>query len=107
MPVLRVHKTSVLRALSRRVFYPDLVRHGGFKQALNAALGEIRSSLRVVPEADWAVEYARVESGRRFSQLYVAAQFRTFLFDCWDRDACLAKGTTWSLMRVAQTVDGG
>jgi uncharacterized protein DUF6193 len=35
----------------------------------------------------------------------VAAQFRTFLFDCWDRDACLAKGTTWSLTRVAQTVD--
>jgi hypothetical protein len=88
-------------------FYPDLVAAGGLAQALQAALREIGSPL-TVSELDKGVRfvaYARVESGSRFSQVYIAAQERLFLFDFWARGVVLANGQTPHLVDMAQAIN--
>jgi hypothetical protein len=87
--------------------YPDLVEQGGLANGLRAALREIGSDLPV-SELDKSVRfvvYARVESGSRFSQIYVGAQTRIFTFDFWNRGACLAHAATPEILQVAQSID--
>ena len=87
--------------------YPDLVAAGGLCNALQAALTAAGSGLRVSgldPAVNFVV-YARVESGPRFSQVYIAAQERLFLFDFWSRGVMLAQGGTPDLAGVAGAID--
>jgi hypothetical protein len=87
--------------------YPDLIAAGGLAKALQAALRQIGSTL-TVSELDPGVNfvvYSRVESGRRFSQIYIAAQQRLFLFDFWRRGVMLAQGQTPDLSEVARVLD--
>jgi hypothetical protein len=88
-------------------FYPDVVAHGGLANAVGAALREIGSPLPAT-ELDKAVRfvaYARVESGKRLSQIYMAAQERLFMFDFWSRGVDLAKGKTKDLIEMARAID--
>src|SRR5262245_3038689 len=87
--------------------YPDLVKHGGLANAIRAAFREIRSSLSA-SELDKAIRfvaYARVELGDRFSQIYIAAQSRLFLFDFWSRGVNLANGETPDILEMVQAID--
>jgi Family of unknown function (DUF6193) len=87
--------------------YPDLFAAGGLVSVLQDALRSIGSSL-TAGGLDTAVNfavYACVESGSRQSQVYIAAEQRLFLFDCWSRGVCLAHGSTPSLTDLARAID--
>lgn len=87
--------------------YPDLLALGGLTNALQSALREIGSSL-IISELDKDLNflvYARVELGGRFSQVYIAAQERLFIFDFWARGAMLAQGQTPHLAEMARALD--
>ena len=87
--------------------YPDLIEHDGLANAVQAALCMIGSSLSV-SEPDKSVSfvvYARVESGHRFSQIYIGAKTRIFSFDFWNRGVCLAHGATPEIMEMAIALD--
>ena len=85
--------------------YPDLVEQGGLANALRAALREIGSGLPVSELDVRFVVYARIESGTRFSQIYIGAQERLFSFDFWNRGVCLANGTTPEILAAARSID--
>jgi hypothetical protein len=87
--------------------YPDLIALGGLANALQSALREIGSAL-TVSELDKRINfvvYARVESGSRSSQVYIAAKERLFLFDFWARGVMLAQGRTPQLAEMARAID--
>ncbi len=92
--------------------YPDLVAAGGLGSALQRALVKIGSDLRA-RELDKAIKarsvnmfvHAKVESGSRFSQVYVAAAARLFLFDFWSRGVMLAQGRTPKLVDMARAIN--
>jgi hypothetical protein len=87
--------------------YPDLIKQGGLANALGAALRQIGSYLSV-SESDTAVRfivYARVESGPRFSQVFIGAETRMFSFDFWNRGVCLAHGATPEILDMARSID--
>ena len=73
----------------------------------NPALREVGSSL-AVSEVDKGLDflvYARVELGSRLSQVYIAAEKRLFLFDCWARGVMLAKGRIPHLAEMTRAID--
>ena len=87
--------------------YPDLIAGGGLASALQSALREIGSVL-TVSELDKGINfvvYARVESWPRFSQVYIAAEERLFLFDFWARGVLLAQGQNGLLSEAAGAID--
>jgi Family of unknown function (DUF6193) len=87
--------------------YPDLVEQGGLADALQAALNKIGSSLSV-SELDKSVPFvvhARIESGYRFSQIYIGAKTRMFSFDFWDRGVYLAHGATPEILEMTRSID--
>jgi hypothetical protein len=87
--------------------YPDLIALGGLANALQSALREIGSTLPVSEldkDLNLAV-YARVESGSRFSQVYIAAKERLFILDFWARGVMLAQGQTPLLDEMARAID--
>lgn len=87
--------------------YPDVIAAGGLSNALQSALEKIGSTL-VVKELDKRynfVAYARVEGRACFSQVYIAADERCFLFDFWKKGVCLAHGRTPDLGVMSQAID--
>ena len=87
--------------------YPDLIEQGGLANAVQAALRRIGSSLSV-SELDKSIPfivYARVESGHRFSQIYIGAKTRSFSFDFWNRGVSLAHGATPEILDMASSID--
>ncbi len=88
-------------------YYPDLDAAGGLATALQGALRSIGSPLTSAgldPAVKFVV-YARVEFGSRFSQIYIAAEERLFLFDGWNRGVCLLRGVTPTLVDLARVID--
>src|SRR5579859_7529975 len=87
--------------------YPDLVSAGGLGSALQAALHTLGSRLTVTgldPDVKFVV-YARVESGHRFSQIYIGAEERLFMFDLWNRGVMLADAATPDLVEAVRAID--
>jgi len=86
--------------------YPDPIEQGGLANALQAAMCKVGSSL-CVSELDKSVPvvYARVESGERFSQIYIGAKTRMFSFDFWNRGVSLAHGATPEIQDMARAID--
>jgi hypothetical protein len=88
-------------------FYADLVALGGLANALQSAFREIGSSL-TVSALDKSIDFlafASVKLGSRFSQVYIAALERLFLFDFWARGVMLAQGQTPHLTEMARAID--
>jgi hypothetical protein len=86
--------------------YPDLTAAGGLTSALQSTLIAVGSPLTVSaldPAVNFVV-YARVESGPRFSQIYIAVKERLFLFDFWSRGVMLAQGQTPDLGDTARAI---
>lgn len=88
--------------------YPDVIRAGALKVALQAALRDLGSALIVVDMTNSGarnfVAYARVEEGARFSQIYMAAKERLFLFDFWDKGVMLANARSAELATTASAI---
>ncbi len=86
--------------------YPDLIQQGGLANALRVALREIGSPLSVseLDKSVTCVVYARVESGPRFSQVYIGAKTRMFCFDFWNRGVCFAHGATPEILETARSI---
>lgn len=90
-----------------QTLYPDLIRAGGLTKALQSALTDVGSPLVVSSSAMFGgfPAYARVEAKPRFSQVYIAAEERLFLFDFWAHGVMLAKGQTANLSEMARAID--
>jgi hypothetical protein len=90
-----------------RQLYLDVVAAGGLGNALQAALAEVGSRLQTseLNKAINFVVYARVELHPRFSQVYIGAKERLFIFDCWSRGVMLAQGSTPCLDELARAID--
>jgi Family of unknown function (DUF6193) len=74
--------------------YPDVAAAGGLGGAITDELKRLDSeSLFSITERDGPA-YARVERGRRFSQIMLAEQYRAFHIDLWDRG--LPYGSGWA-----------
>ncbi|MCL4295874.1 MAG: hypothetical protein KJ077_09115 [Anaerolineae bacterium] len=86
-------------------FYPDLVAAGGLPLALKNALDGFGQILPVNTVTDVNfIPYARAEEGSRFSQVYIAAGKRLFLFDFWSQGVVFAHGESNNLSDVAQAI---
>jgi hypothetical protein len=88
--------------------YPELGKHNGsLAQALDAELLGIGSTLRATTVGPLSahIVHARVEYSARFSQVFLAAKERLFMFDAWCRGVCLGNGSTPDLALAAQAID--
>ena len=87
--------------------YPDVIAAGGLSNALQSSLRKLGSTLRATDlgKGHNFVVYARVEEGSRFSQVYIAAKERCFLFDFWNNGVALAHGQTPDLDAMSRAID--
>lgn len=84
-------------------FYPDLVEKGSLVSALESALTEIGSTLEVKDSGISGFPvYARVETGNRFSQIYIGSEQRMFISDFWQDGIALGNAHTDSLIDLAK-----
>jgi len=83
--------------------YPDIVAAGGLSNALAQAFVELKSPLQPAPWVNF-ISHARTEAGSRFCQMFIAAQERLFLFDCWSRGVSYGRGSTSSLHDAAHAI---
>jgi hypothetical protein len=90
------------------------VEAGGLADALQRELESVGSTLRVRTLMDDGHDrkivrhfpsYAVVEYEERFSQVYIAAKERLFLFDFWKRGVVLANASTPDLKNVALAIN--
>jgi hypothetical protein len=88
-----------------RSFYPEVRSSGSLRAALQDALTSAGSDLRVSdPTEFFSSTYARVESGSRFSQVYLAAKERLFLPDFWSDGVEFGTGATPDLEFLALAI---
>ena len=85
--------------------YPEIQKAGSLKRAINDALEEAGSPLRAsgyegITKLPFA--YARVQNENRFSQIYIAAEEKLYLFDFWRDGVCLAHARIEDLNLLAQ-----
>lgn len=86
--------------------YPDLIAAGGLGSALQSSLRDVGSSLTASELLGiHFVVHAGVESGSRFSQVYIDDEERLFCFDFWARGVMLATAGTPHLTDVARAID--
>ena len=76
-------------------YYSDVIDAGGLVAAVQNSLDANASQLTAtgISESRFPT-YARVERGNRFSQVYVAAEERLFLFDIWRDGVMYGNGRT-------------
>ena len=84
--------------------YPDLVAWGGLREAVQSAVREVGSALTVSQVEEFILN-ARVQSGARFSQVFIVAEERVFTFDFWAHGVYLASGHTPHLTQMASAID--
>ena len=95
------------RELSKQInndLYPDVAAAGSLSNALALAFAELGSPLQPVSHEINFLQYARAESGSRFSQMYIAAHERLFMFDFWSRGVAYGQGSTSSLNDAAEAI---
>jgi len=88
--------------------YPELEEAGGLRNALAAEFSKIDSCLKDMPDSSSDImpsTYSRVEKGKKFSQVYLAAKEKLYLPDFWQEGVCLAHGKTSSLTELAKVLD--
>ncbi len=94
-------KTSVQREL-----YADVIAAGGLVTAVQQALHRNDSSLVATGIAESRFPtYARVEREARFSQIFIAAEERLFLFDLWRDGVMYGNGQTPDIDEMATAID--
>jgi hypothetical protein len=83
--------------------YPDLIAAGGLHVAVSRAFAAIGSPLTATTISGF-IPYAQVQHGSRFSQIYVAAQERLFIFDLWLEGVAYANGSGKNIEEMAQAI---
>ncbi|MEZ6093178.1 MAG: DUF6193 family natural product biosynthesis protein [Pirellulaceae bacterium] len=88
-----------------RELYADIMDAGGLVAAVQQSLARNESPLSAtgIPESRFPV-YARVELGDRFSQIYVAAEERLFLFDIWRDGVMYGNGRTADIDEMTRAI---
>ena len=85
--------------------YPEVVSAGSLTQAVDQALADIASPLRVTAMPSIIpLALAVVRGETRFSQMYVAAHERLFMFDFWSHGVSYGNGTTTNLNEAARAI---
>ena len=85
--------------------YPEVVSAGGLPQAVDKALTDIGSPLRVATMPNIIpLALAVVRGETRFSQMYVAAHQRLFMFDFWSHGVAYGQGSTANLNEAVQAI---
>jgi hypothetical protein len=90
------------------MLYPEIENAGGLRNALAAEFNKIDSCLKDVSDNSsdmMPATYSRVEKGKKFSQVYLAAEEKLYLPDFWREGVCLAHGKTSSLTELAKVLD--
>lgn len=90
------------------MLYPELDEAGGLRSALAAEFSKIDSCLKDVSDSSSDImpsTYSRVGKGKKFSQVYLAAEEKLYLPDFWREGVCLAHGKTSSLIELAKVLD--
>ena len=98
--------------MSGMEFYEDIERRGGLVSALQSTLNELGFSLTVLSyellnaflDSGKLPEYARVELGKKVSQVFMHAQRRQFLFDLWENGHCLGIGEASTLLASGRAI---
>lgn len=90
--------------------YSELIKAGGFHNALNVGFEKISSVLRVekVDEDslfESKITYARIKNNNKFSQVYLASESKMYLPDYWKEGVCLANGSTDNLLWLVKSID--
>ncbi len=88
--------------------YPEIHEAGSLPNALNSEFGKINSPLQAVIEDDLTnlpFSFARIENGKKFSQIYIAAQTKHYLSDYWRDGVCLANGGVDNLRTLVESLD--
>lgn len=79
----------------QRELYADIIDAGGLVAAVQVSLARYGSPLQVtgIPASRFPT-YARIQLHNRFSQIYIAANERLFLFDIWRDGVMYGNGCT-------------
>ena len=88
--------------------YSELDAAGGLGNALQAQFDQLCSCLTVSSDGlsdNKSVTHSRVERGKKFSQIYRAAEEPLYLPDFWREGVCLAHGQTDNLGALAKSLD--
>src|SRR6185369_837825 len=83
--------------------YPEVAAAGSLSNALDQALAAVGSPLHPNAEVNF-IPMARTAEGSRFSQMYIAAHERLFMFDFWARGVTYGNGSSSSLSDAAQAI---
>lgn len=88
--------------------YPELDAAGGLGNALNAEFIRLDSCLKILSNSSldkMPFPHSIVEKGKKFSQIYLAANEKLYLPDFWKEGVCLAHGATDNLVDLAKCLD--
>ena len=88
--------------------YPELVSANSLAEAIQLKIQELDLDLKCArPKEldDFPVEFAIIEKGNKFSQIYIGGEKRIFLPDFWRNGVCLANGGTDNLNELVKAID--
>ncbi|RZK33972.1 MAG: hypothetical protein EOO61_14360 [Hymenobacter sp.] len=88
--------------------YPELDAAGGLGNALNAEFIKLDSCLKILSNSSLdkiPFPHSVVKKGKKFSQIYLAANEKLYLPDFWREGVCLAQGRTNKLTDLAKVLD--
>lgn len=88
--------------------YPELDAAGGLGNALNVEFIKLNSCLKILSNNsldNMPFPHSVVERGKKFSQIYLAANEKLYLPDFWKEGVCLAQGQTNKLPDLASALD--
>jgi hypothetical protein len=86
--------------------YPDVVRAGSLRSALQGAVDRTghRFVVELRPPPSWRHVAAQVRGGGRSAGVLMARQERCFIMDCWAGSVRMATGETDDLSEVADAM---
>ena len=88
--------------------YPESDAAGGLGNALNVEFIKLNSCLKILSNNSldkMPFPHSVVKRGKKFSQIYLAANERLYLPDFWKEGVCLAQGKTSKLPDLARALD--
>jgi hypothetical protein len=85
--------------------YPELDAAGGLGNALNVEFIKLGSCLKILFNSSLDKMPLCVEKGKKFSQIYLAANEKLYLPDFWKEGVCLAHGATDNLVDLAKCLN--
>lgn len=98
--------TRFISKMQQKVRYLEIAE--GLNKALQKEFLKRKSDLRVCDNADFSklpFAYARIEKGKKFVQIYIAATEKNYLPDFWKEGVCLANGKTKNFDELVTAIE--